>query len=276
MILIFPILCASLHASRVDSEDVSIRLDALREEAREKVEALRHDHTLKRSPRLEHPIANRPLHQFLLDRPDVGAAIARSLGIGKYTVTRVGKDRFHGSDGEGAEGDLEILYRDEGYRAYYTEGFAKGAILTVRGKALVLQQSRYRTTEQGQKWVQTQLTIYAKITNPFLAFLLKIFSLFMGDLVDAKISKAQRVIQQVSEAIVHDPRETYWLIEESGELVSKDLNTLRKLMNLPEPSTPGLLERSKGHDHRREREVDPAESDRKLSGVASICGILPS
>ncbi|MFQ5883040.1 MAG: hypothetical protein ACE5I9_11335 [Candidatus Methylomirabilales bacterium] len=101
MIPVLLILCGVRQALTAASQDPLLPLHALGERARKKVEALLQDHTLKRSPRLEHPIISRALHQFLLDRPDVGAAIARILGIAKYTVTRVRQDLFHGSDGEG-------------------------------------------------------------------------------------------------------------------------------------------------------------------------------
>ena len=214
------------------SERLSFPLEALEETARKKVEALLTDHTLKRSPRLDHPILNPPLHQFLLDRPDVGAALARVLKIGTYTVTRTGKDLFQASDPEGLEGRLEILYRDQAHRVYYAEGIAEGGLLTVRGKALVLQQSQYRTANPGQQSVTTQLTVYAKVDNPLLALFLQIFSPFIGGLVDAKISKAQGVVRQVSELMVHDPQGTYMRIAVSNQLTPEDLTKLRELMNL--------------------------------------------
>ncbi|MFQ5918272.1 MAG: hypothetical protein ACE5I0_10730 [Candidatus Binatia bacterium] len=236
MILIFLILFGPEQAW-TSSENFSIPLDALDERGREKVEDLLKGHTLERSPSQEHPIVNRELHQFLLDRPDVGAGISRALGIGDYTVTREGKDVFHASDPAGIEGNLEILYRDEARRVYFAEGYAEGALLTVRGKTLVAQQSQYWTTDQGQEWVRSDLTIYAKIKNPLLALFLKIFAPLLNDLVDSKLSKAQGVVQQVNEAMVQDPQETYRRIAESDQLPVEDLQTLRKLMNLPDRST---------------------------------------
>jgi hypothetical protein len=216
-------------------------LETLDEGAKQKVEALLNDYTLKRSPRLEHRIMNRPVHQFLLDRPDVGAAISRSLGIGRYTITRVSPDRFHGHDPDGVEGDMEILYRDEGHRMYYAEGIVEGALATLRGKTVILQEFEYWTIDQAE-WVKTQLTIYAKIENPILAFFIKIFGPLIGQLVDPKISKAQGVVRQVSEAMVLDPHGTYRRIEASGELASEDLEVLRKLMELPQSAAASGLD----------------------------------
>jgi hypothetical protein len=219
-----------LHGSTATSETVSLPLDALEAPAREKIEALLKDHTLKRSPTLDHAILNRPLHHFLMDRPDVGAALSRILKIGTYTVTRTGTDQFRASDPEGLEGDLEILYRDEARRVYFAQGTAEGRLLKVQGKALVLNRSQYRTTDQGQQWVTTDLTIYAKIENPFLAFFLKIFSPLIGGMVDAKLSKAQGVVRQVCELMVQDPQGTYARIAESEELAPEDLTALQELM----------------------------------------------
>jgi hypothetical protein len=165
----------------------------------------------------------------------VGATLARILKIGTYTVTGTGKDRFHASDPEGLDGELEILYRDGAHRVYFAEGIAKGGLLTVRGKALVLHEFQYRTADQGQLWVATQLTIYGKIENPLLALFLQIFSPLIGGLVDARISKAQGVVRQVSELMVHDPQGTYARIAASDQLIREDLTKLRELMALSEP-----------------------------------------
>jgi hypothetical protein len=205
-------------------------LEALDERARQKVEEILIDHTVERSPRLEYRILNPALHQFLLDRPDVGAAISRALGIGNYTMTRTGKDTFHGIDPDGIEGNMKILYRDEGHRVFFAEGTAEGALLNVRGKVLILQQFAYRTTNHDQEWVKSDLTIYAKLENPFLAFLLKIFSPLVGKMVDPKISKAQGVVRQVNERVLQDPQGTYARIVESGQLAYEDLMTLHELM----------------------------------------------
>ena len=229
------LIVATAPAPARAAERFPLPLGALGAGAREKVEALLNDYTLKRSPRLDHPILNPPLHQFLLDRPDVGAALARILRIGTYTVTGTGKDRFRASDPEGLDGEMEILYRDGAHRVYFAEGIAKGGLLTVRGKALVVHEFEYRIADQGQPWVATQLTVYGKIKNPLLALFLQIFSPLIGGLVDAKISKAQGVVRQVSELMVHDPQGTFARIEASDQLTRDDLTKLRELMALSEP-----------------------------------------
>jgi len=233
--LVFLTLLGILHVFTAVAQNSPFPLDTLSERAREKIDPVLEDYTLKRVLELEHRILNRPLHQFLLDRPDVGAAIARGLGIGNYTVTRKEKDLFYGVDPDGVEGNLEILYRDEGHRVYFAQGTAEGAVLTVRGKLLMLHESQYRTTDQGQMSVQTQLTIYAKIENPFLAFLLKLFAPLIGDLADPKLSKAQGVVRQVSERIVEDPQGTYSRIVESDQVACEDLTILHKLISRSAP-----------------------------------------
>ncbi len=106
----------------------------------------------------------------------------------------------------------------------------------MRGKAIILQEFEYRTTDEGENRVESRLTIYARVENPLLALLLEIFAPFIGRLVDNKITKAQGAVQEVSEAMVHDPQETYRRIKESDELASEDLTMLRQLMKLPDPS----------------------------------------
>ncbi len=234
--VILIIFVAALPALTVIAQDLPPPFHALTGRAREQANALVEDHTLKRSLLIEHPIVNRPLHQFLLDRPDVGAAIARSVGIGKYTMTQVEKDRFHGRDPDGVEGDMEILYRAEGQRVYFAQGIVEGALVTLQGKMIMFQESQYRSTEQAGQWVRTQLTIYAKIENPFIAFVLKIFAPLIGGLVDPKISKAQGVVRQVNELMAQDLEETYSRIATADQLDPEDLTTLRKLMGLPDPS----------------------------------------
>ncbi|MFQ5830773.1 MAG: hypothetical protein ACE5JD_16700 [Candidatus Methylomirabilia bacterium] len=84
--------------------------------------------------------------------------------------------------------------------------------------------------------METHLTIYAKIENPLLAFFVKVFGPFIGGLVDAKITRALAVVQQVSKAMVRDPQDTYRRFAEFDELSSEDLGMLRTLMQLPESS----------------------------------------
>jgi hypothetical protein len=234
-ILLSLLVVAAALAPADAAEPFPLPLEDFGEGAREKVQRLLNDYTLKRSPRLDHPILNPPVHQFLLDRPDVGASLARILKIGTYTVTGTGKDRFHASDPEGLDGDMEILYRDGAHRVYFAAGIAKGGVLTVRGKALVVHEFQYRFADRGQPWVATQFTIYGKIENPFLALFLQIFSPLIGGLVDAKISKAQGVVRQVSELMVQDPQGTYARIAASDQLTRDDLTTLRELMALSVP-----------------------------------------
>ncbi len=230
VILIFLICLAPLPALAVTSPR-PFPLEAVAEHGKQKVEALLDDYTLKRSLSIEHPILNRQLHQFLLDRPDIGAAISRGLAIGNYTITQVGPDHFHGRDPDGVEGDMEILYRDGGHRVYYAEGTVEGALATLRGKTVILQVFQYRTVD-AQEWVESQLTIYAKIENPVLAFFIKIFQPFIGRLVDPKLSKAQGVVRQVSELMVQDPHECYRRIAESEQLTLEDLKILQALMRI--------------------------------------------
>jgi hypothetical protein len=233
--VIFLACCAPLLVFAAAAES-PVPLSALDERAKQHVEALLKDHTLERSLSLDHPILNQSLHQFLLDRPDVGAAISRSLGIGNYTIRREGPDRFHGYDPDGVEGDMAIYYRDGAHRVYYAEGIAKGGLVTLRGKTVIFHAFQYRSAGQAQEWVQSRLTIYAKIENPVLAFVIKILEPFIGQLVDPRISKAQGVVKQVSEALVHDPHGTYGRIAASNELPPEDLKTLGDLMGPIESS----------------------------------------
>jgi hypothetical protein len=231
-ILLSLLIVAAALAPADAAEPFPLPLEDFGEGAREKAQRLLNDYTLKRSPRLDHPILNSSVHQFLLDRPDVGASLARILKIGTYTVTATGKDRFHARDPEGLDGEMEILYRDGAHRVYYAAGTVKRGVLTVRGKALVVHQFHYRTADQEQPWVATQLTIYGKIENRVLALFLQIFSPLIGGLVDARISKAQGVVRQVSELMVRDPQGTYAQIAASDQLTHDDLTTLRELMAL--------------------------------------------
>lgn len=99
---------------------------------------------------------------------------------------------------------------------------------------MIFHEFQYESADQAQEWVKSQLTIYAKIEKPVLAFVIKILEPFIGQLVDPRISKAQGVVKQVSESLVQDPHGTYGRIAESNELTPEDLKVLGELMGRSE------------------------------------------
>ena len=59
------------------------------------------------------------LYLYLLDRPPVAAALINRLDLADYKSEERGPGRWWGSDGEGTEGIVQLVYQDRTTRVYY-------------------------------------------------------------------------------------------------------------------------------------------------------------
>ena len=76
---------------------------------------------------------------YFLDHPTVATTLVDRLELGLYKADRLGPGQFWGSDGEGTEGVVQLVYDDRSSRLYYLEGSHEGTLLPhVTGKAVVL------------------------------------------------------------------------------------------------------------------------------------------
>ncbi|HWU41681.1 MAG TPA: hypothetical protein VN203_28830, partial [Candidatus Acidoferrum sp.] len=63
---------------------------------------------------------------YLLDHPDLNAALARSLGIAAYRVAHTGPGRYQGVDDSGNRGSIEVFGPQRAERVVLDRGISPG------------------------------------------------------------------------------------------------------------------------------------------------------
>lgn len=170
-----------------------------------RLEALLRDPTFTRRVESTGRVLDRDLHEFLLSRPDIGAALARLQGLGEYRVRRTGPRTFEGTDGEGAFAVLRVLDEAPGRRVFHARGRAVLRFFPdVSGEALVLLLTRYEEGEGGDL-AHGQLTVYARLDNGLIGSLLKLLIPLVGWVLDSKIARAFLSESRAVGLVARDP-----------------------------------------------------------------------
>lgn len=218
--------------------------DALREVVADRPDlaTLLTDYTFRRGVASTGKVLDRDLHEFLVSRPDVGAALARLQGLGAYRVRQVGPRVFEGTDGEGAFALLRIIAETPGVRVFHARGRSEMRFFPdVSGEALVLLTTRYEETEGGDL-ARGQLTVYARLDNRILGTLLSLVIPVVGWLLDRKIAKAFLSESRAVEGLARDPEAVLERLAESEPGLGADVVTLRSLLRSAQARRPGVWE----------------------------------
>jgi hypothetical protein len=188
------------------------------------------EHTLQRSVVSSGRVLDRELHEFLLNRPDVGAALARLQGLGPYRVRQVGPRVFEGTDGEGAFSVLRILDEAPGLRVFHARGRAVLRFLPdVSGEALVLLETRYEDAD-GVDLAHGRLTVYARLDNRFLDRMLRLLIPVIGWVLDRKITKAFLSESRAVELLARDPEKVLARLEDEEPTLGAEVAAFRTLL----------------------------------------------
>ncbi len=177
------------------------------------------------------------LYGYLLDHPVVVASLIARLGLGPYQFTVKGPNQFWGNDGDGTQGLLTLLYRDQNTRLYHIDGYHEGRLFPmVRAKAVVLLRTRPVTTPEGRPAVETSLVAYTKLNNPVLSVLLTLLRPLIGDAVSRKLAKGFDATAQLGLVIANDPER---VIQETRLLPVQpedQIQLVSLLRGLPQPA----------------------------------------
>jgi len=139
-----------------------------------------------------------PIYRYLLDRPPLAAALINRLDLGLYKSEAKGPRRWWGSDGEGTEGLVQLLYQDPVSRVYFLEGTHHSRFLpNVSGKAVVLLRMNAVADGQGFGAVETTLVSYTKVDNRLLSGLLSMMRPLIGSTVTRKLMKGLDVVNRL-------------------------------------------------------------------------------
>ena len=241
MVLLVPPVAGEQDCGlRIDDLGRSFPLDRMERHALCLLAGVVNDPTTSHvNPPIVTPV-RKAVYDFLLNHVVLTAALVRTLGIGQYTIDRVGAQGFQGADGQGSEALVELLYKDSTQRVYHIQGTHHGRVFPlITGEAIVTLTSQTRRGNDGKESVETQMAVYARLDNPMLAALVKVLKPFLRDVINGKLVGPFLAIQRLGELIAADPEKVSRQAETMLELDKIELDALRALLlPAPPPSPP--------------------------------------
>jgi len=233
---------------QVSSEQAGFRfpMDRLDQESRCLVAPVVNEHsTTGLVGPVQTPIAP-DLFAYLLDRPPVLAALVERLNLGKYKFFDKGNRQYWVDDGEGTQGLLTVVYRDESIRIYHLDGYHEGSIMpTVKAKAVVFLRLQPTSTHDGHPAVQSNLVAYTKLKDSFLATVVRLLRPLVGGMVTRKLSRGFEVTGELGTLIAQDPGRVAKEAASLKGIGAEDLRTLDTLLHeVPVPSSSSTVRSS--------------------------------
>jgi len=159
--------------------------------------------------------ADLQVYTYLLDHPDLNAALAQALGIAHYKVVRLGPGHDRGTDGNGNVGTIEV-FRDEGHeRAFLEQGVSSGwwfGDIGGRVVALIV----FAPEAEG---VRGTVTVWARIDQGLVDHLLRRLKPMLGGFLDRKLREQFDIPTRVAEAAAQHPNQFcshLWAVSEGS------------------------------------------------------------
>lgn len=217
-------------AVRLDTPEVVFPLEKMDPQALCRLAGVVNDYTTYRVvPPLTIPI-QKSTYDFLLDRPVLATALVRSLGLGTYRLTRAGPATFQGEDGEGAEGTVTLLYQDTTRRIYHLRGSQRGYVFTlITGEGIALLNYHVKVGADGREVVETRVTVYSKLDNPFLATLVRVFRPVLQRIVNSKLTHAVDVVHKLGKVMAAEPERVLRQAEKLSDVDKADVEAFQSL-----------------------------------------------
>jgi hypothetical protein len=181
-----------------------VPIDKISAEHRESVAEVIRDHTLHRKSAPETFPCHPKLYLSLLNEPTVTLALWKDLSTSAVSLRQVGPNRYDGSDGSGASGSWEFVYRSPklhvllGTLSYSTpRGTAR-----LDARIVLVVHTGFFKEVNGDQWVQHDVEAFVK--------------------VDSKGWKAvARTVRPIIEGLLEDQvREAGWFVSLMGRLVA--------------------------------------------------------
>jgi hypothetical protein len=170
---------------------------------------------------------------YLLDHPSMAAALVNRLDLGLYKAAMLGPGRFWGSDGEGTEGVVELVYEDRATRMYYLEGFHDGTLLPqVTGKAVVLLSIRPVKESNGADAIETTVVSYAQLNSRVLSGILSLIRPLVGRVVIGRFMKGFATADRLSQVMRLDPDRVLFEATDPPSLPDEEVAFLRQALRI--------------------------------------------
>src|SRR5439155_22860183 len=169
VLLVWPVAGEQDCALHSDDQQSSFPLEGMERHALCRLAGVVNDPTTSHiNPPVLTPI-RKPVYDFLLDHVVLTAELVRTLGIGQYTIKRLGAQGFQRDDGQGSEVLVDLLYQNSTQRVYHIQRAHHGKVLLITGEAIIMLTSQTRTGHDGKESVETRMAVYSRLDNPMLA-----------------------------------------------------------------------------------------------------------
>lgn len=169
------------------------------------------------------------MYEYLLDHPPVTTVLIDRLELGLYKSEERGPDRFWGSDGEGTQGIVQLVYKDPTSRLYYLEGSHNSRLLPeVTGKAVVLLRMKPVMESNGAEAMDSTVVSYSKLDNGILSGLGSLLRPLIGRVVTGKLRKGVETVNQLGLVMRQQPERIVFKAMEPPAFSDRDVAFLKK------------------------------------------------
>ena len=141
---------------------------------------------------------------FLARHPEVIIGIWKLMGVTEMTADRIAPFTLETNDGAGTMGEVELIYGNNNLQIFYGDGEYQGALLNkkLRGKCVILVQTKYYLDENGSPATTSQLDIFMKLENVTLNLIAKTLSPLIGPTADHNFVETVNFIQRLNEIAI--------------------------------------------------------------------------
>jgi hypothetical protein len=168
---------------------------------------------------------------YFLDHPSVATTLVDRLELGLYKAIVQGPGRFWGSDGNGTEGLVQLVYEDHATRLYYLEGSHDGTLLPqVTGKAVVLLWIRPAKGASGADMIETTVVSYTQLNSRVLSGLMSLIRPLLGGVVTRQFMKGFETAERLSQVMRHDPERVLFEATDPPALADEEVAFLKQAL----------------------------------------------
>jgi len=171
------------------------------------------------------------LYRYLLDRPQVAAALINRLDLAPYKAETRSPGFYWGDDGEGTEGTLQLIYQDGRNRMYYLEGTHHSRLLpNVSGRAVVfLHMEAVKGRGEGDA-IESTIVSYTRLDNRVLAGMASLLRPLVGSVVTRKLVKGLDVVNRLGKEMREHPERVLFEAQDPPSLPAEDVAFLTQAL----------------------------------------------
>jgi hypothetical protein len=146
------------------------------------------------------------LHSYLLDHPGIMATLMQRLEMDAPQFSPAGPNQFWIDDGDGAQGRLTVMHRDDAHRIYYIDGRHQSHLFpTVRSRTVVFMSIAPWTTPEEHSGVRTVLISYTQFEGGVLTGFARVFRPLVEWAVKRALARQFDLTNQLGSVIAQDP-----------------------------------------------------------------------